>query len=159
MPSDNGSFVGKVAFVTGAAAGIGRAAALAFALEGANVVAADVSGQGTQETARLVEQTGVRALAVRCDVSRNEDVKAALEKMIQHYNRPDLGELYDALEAAQPDGLLGLLRRRYMQLNHYSWDLIEVLERRGDVEVLELEPNAIGPNALLPGSIAVWRFR
>ena len=46
--NEDGSFVGKVAFVTGAANGIGRAAALAFAREGASVVAADVSEQGNQ---------------------------------------------------------------------------------------------------------------
>src|SRR5829696_8261418 len=79
----NGSFAGKVAFVTGAANGIGRAAALAFAREGASVVAADVSEQGNQETARLIEQAGGRALAVRCDVSRAEDVKAALDKAVE----------------------------------------------------------------------------
>ncbi len=54
-------FVGKVAFVTGGASGIGRAAALAFAAEGAGVVAADVSEQGNQETVRLVEELGGRA--------------------------------------------------------------------------------------------------
>jgi NAD(P)-dependent dehydrogenase (short-subunit alcohol dehydrogenase family) len=79
MPTENGSFEGKVVFVTGAAAGIGRAAALAFAHEGASVVAADVSDRGAQETAHLVEQAGARALAVRCDVARVEDVKAALD--------------------------------------------------------------------------------
>ena len=73
-----GGFVGKVAFVTGAANGIGRAAAIAFARDGASVVVADVSEQGNQETACLVEKQGGRALAVRCDVTRAEDVKAAL---------------------------------------------------------------------------------
>jgi NAD(P)-dependent dehydrogenase (short-subunit alcohol dehydrogenase family) len=56
-----GNFTGKVAFVTGAANGIGRAAALAFAREGASVVVADVSEQGNQETARLIEEQGGRS--------------------------------------------------------------------------------------------------
>ena len=71
MPNDNGSFAGKVAFVTGAANGIGRAAALAFAREGVLVVVADLSEHGNQETARMIEEAGGRALAVRCDVSRD----------------------------------------------------------------------------------------
>jgi NAD(P)-dependent dehydrogenase (short-subunit alcohol dehydrogenase family) len=58
--NQNGSFAGKVAFVTGAANGIGRAAALAFAREGASVVVADVSEQGNQETARMIEEAGRR---------------------------------------------------------------------------------------------------
>lgn len=62
---------GKVAFVTGAAGGIGRAAAVAFAREGASAVA-DVSEQGSQETARLIDEAGGRALAVRCDVTRGD---------------------------------------------------------------------------------------
>jgi NAD(P)-dependent dehydrogenase (short-subunit alcohol dehydrogenase family) len=75
----NGSFQGKVAFVTGAANGIGRASALAFAREGASVAIADISEQGSQDTARLIEEAGGRALAVKCDVSRAEDIKAALD--------------------------------------------------------------------------------
>jgi NAD(P)-dependent dehydrogenase (short-subunit alcohol dehydrogenase family) len=89
MPSEKGSFAGKVAFVTGAANGIGRAAALAFAREGAGVVVADVSEQGNRETARMVEEAGGRALAVRCDVSRAEDVKAALDKAVDAFGRLD----------------------------------------------------------------------
>jgi NAD(P)-dependent dehydrogenase (short-subunit alcohol dehydrogenase family) len=61
MSNDKGSFAGKVAFVTGAANGIGRAAALAFAHEGASVVAADVSEQGNQDTARMIEKAGGRS--------------------------------------------------------------------------------------------------
>ena len=85
----NGSFAGKVAFVTGAASGIGRAAALAFAREGASVVAADVSEHNNQETARLIEEQGARAVAVRCDVTRAEDVKAALAKTVEAFGRLD----------------------------------------------------------------------
>jgi NAD(P)-dependent dehydrogenase (short-subunit alcohol dehydrogenase family) len=70
MDTNRHLFAGKVAFVTGGASGIGRAAALAFARQGASVVVADVSAQGNQETARLIEQEGGRALAVRCDVLR-----------------------------------------------------------------------------------------
>ena len=89
MPNGNGSFAGKVAFVTGAANGIGRAAALAFARQGAGVVATDVSEQGIQETARLIEEAGGRALAVNCDVSRGNDVKAALDKAVETFGRLD----------------------------------------------------------------------
>src|SRR5881398_1300501 len=88
--NQNGSFAGKVAFVTGAANGIGRAAALAFAREGASVVVADVSEQGNQETARMIEEQGGRALAVRCDVTRGEDVRAALHKTVEAFGRLDV---------------------------------------------------------------------
>jgi NAD(P)-dependent dehydrogenase (short-subunit alcohol dehydrogenase family) len=89
MPNDKGSFAGKVAFVTGAANGIGRAAALAFAREGVSVVVADLSEQGSQQTARTIEEAGGRALAVKCDVSRDNDVKAALEKTVETFGRLD----------------------------------------------------------------------
>ena len=83
-------FTGKVAFVTGAASGIGRAAALAFAREGASVVVADVSEEDNQETARMIEEQGGRALAVRCDVTRTDDVRAALERTVEAFGRLDV---------------------------------------------------------------------
>src|SRR5438128_2917156 len=80
MPETNkdGRFTGKVAFVTGAASGIGRATALAFAREGAAVAVADVSEQANQETAGGIEALGGRVLTVRCDGRRRGHGKGAL---------------------------------------------------------------------------------
>jgi NAD(P)-dependent dehydrogenase (short-subunit alcohol dehydrogenase family) len=98
----NASFEGKVSFVTGAASGIGRAAALAFAREGAAVVAADVSEQGNQETVRLIEEQGGRALAVRCDVTRAEEVRAALAKTVETFGRLDFAFNNAGIEPRKP---------------------------------------------------------
>ncbi len=83
--NQQGSFTGKVAFVAGAANGVGRAAALAFAREGASMVVADVSAPGNQEMARMIEEGDGRTLAVRCDVTRVEDVKSALDKVVEAF--------------------------------------------------------------------------
>jgi NAD(P)-dependent dehydrogenase (short-subunit alcohol dehydrogenase family) len=85
----NEPYTGKVAFVTGEENGIGGATALAFAREGANVVVADVSEEGNQETSHKTEELGGRALAIRCNVSRAEDVKAALDKALAAFGRLD----------------------------------------------------------------------
>ena len=88
--NDHGSYTGKVAFVTGAAGGIGRATALAFAREGASVVVSDISEQSVRDTARRIEELGTRLLAVACDVTRTEDVKAALDETIETFGRLDV---------------------------------------------------------------------
>jgi NAD(P)-dependent dehydrogenase (short-subunit alcohol dehydrogenase family) len=88
--NNGGSFAGRVAFVTGAASGIGRAVAMAFARQGASVVVTDVSEQDNQGTARMIEELGGRALAVKCDVSRAEDVRRALDATIETFGRLDL---------------------------------------------------------------------
>lgn len=83
------NYEGKVAFVTGAANGIGQATALAFAQEGADVAVVDLSEEGAQATVRMVEAEGVRALAVKCDVSKPDDVQAALAATIDKFGRLD----------------------------------------------------------------------
>ena len=92
MPAseENGKLTGKVAFVTGAASGIGRTTALAFARQGANVVVADIDQKGSQDTTRMIEEVGGQALALRCDVTRSEDVQAALAKTVEEFGRFDI---------------------------------------------------------------------
>jgi NAD(P)-dependent dehydrogenase (short-subunit alcohol dehydrogenase family) len=102
LPNSNGNFTGKVAFVTGAASGIGREAALAFAREGAKVVVADISEQGNQETVHLIEDQGGQAIAVKCDVTRSEDVKAALDETIEAFGRLDFAFNNAGIEPRNP---------------------------------------------------------
>jgi len=92
MPAseENRKLAGKVAFLTGAASGIGRTTALALAREGAKVVVADIDQERNQDTARMVEDVGGEALAVRCDVTRSEDVQAALAKTVEKFGRLDI---------------------------------------------------------------------
>jgi NAD(P)-dependent dehydrogenase (short-subunit alcohol dehydrogenase family) len=83
-------FAEKVAFVTGATTGIGRATALAFAREGASVVVADIAADGNTQTARLIEQEGGQALAVTCDVTSTDDIRAALDATVERFGRLDI---------------------------------------------------------------------
>jgi NAD(P)-dependent dehydrogenase (short-subunit alcohol dehydrogenase family) len=99
--SGGGSFVGKVAFVTGAGSGIGRATALAFAREGADVAVADVAEEANRETARRVEDIGVRSLAVRCDVTRSDEVESALQSVMNALGRLDAAFNNAGVEQAQ----------------------------------------------------------
>jgi NAD(P)-dependent dehydrogenase (short-subunit alcohol dehydrogenase family) len=80
---------GKVAIVTGAAAGIGRATAIAFAHESARVVVSDVDDTGGEETVRLIRDAGGEAVYVRADVSRQPDVEALIARTVQEFGRLD----------------------------------------------------------------------
>jgi NAD(P)-dependent dehydrogenase (short-subunit alcohol dehydrogenase family) len=82
-------FAGKTAFITGAASGIGRATATAFAAEGARVVVTDRSKAVLQETAEQVRAAGAEVLAIVCDVSKPEEVQAAVTEAIRTFGRID----------------------------------------------------------------------
>jgi NAD(P)-dependent dehydrogenase (short-subunit alcohol dehydrogenase family) len=85
--NSNGKFSGKVAFVTGAGSGIGRATAVAFAQDGADVVAVDRDEQAAQATAT---QLGGSALAIACDVTSSDEVRGALASTLTRFGRLDI---------------------------------------------------------------------
>src|SRR5579864_420118 len=74
-----GRLDGKIAVITGAASGIGRASAIRFASEGAAVVVADLNPQGGEETVAECKKAGGRAVFQRVDVLNEADIKAAVE--------------------------------------------------------------------------------
>lgn len=81
---------GKVAIITGAASGIGRASALLFAAEGARVVAADVDEAGGAATVRRAKESGGEATFVRTDVSRSGEVEALFAEAAKAYGGVDV---------------------------------------------------------------------
>ena len=80
---------GKVALITGAGSGIGRASALTFAREGAKVIVADIVVEGGEETVQLVQNAGGEASFIKVDVSKAADVEAMINKVVETYGRID----------------------------------------------------------------------
>jgi len=83
------SFSGQVALVTGAAAGIGRATALAFAAQGLKVAVADLDERGGEACVAEIRAAGGEALFIGCDVTRDEQVRGMIERVLSCYGRLD----------------------------------------------------------------------
>jgi NAD(P)-dependent dehydrogenase (short-subunit alcohol dehydrogenase family) len=99
------SFAGKVALVTGGSSGIGKAAAIAFARSGANVVIAARGEQRGTQTVDEITAAGGKAIFGPTDVSRSADVKRLVARTVEAFGRLD----YAFNNAANPDGSIGLL--------------------------------------------------
>ena len=103
----------KVALVTGAASGQGRAAALLFGTHGARVVVADINDAGAAETIRALEEHGAEGFAIHADVSVRTDIDAMVAAAMERYGRLDV--LYNNA-AVQMSG-------RLVECTEADWDL------------------------------------
>jgi NAD(P)-dependent dehydrogenase (short-subunit alcohol dehydrogenase family) len=86
----SGRLDGKVAFITGAGSGMGRAAVVRFSREGARVVACDVDLEAVRQSVAMAESAGGKALAVRADVSKETEVREAVQAGIKAYGKLDV---------------------------------------------------------------------
>jgi len=81
---------GKAIYVTGAASGIGKAAAAAFAEAGADVAIADINIEGAEEVSKeIASATGSKTIAIRCDVTKQNQVEAMVAKVAETYGKLD----------------------------------------------------------------------
>lgn len=85
-----GQLSGKVAVITGAASGMGKAASILFAAEGANVVLADLNVSGGEAAAKLASESGQKCVFQRTDVSQEADVAALVARALSEFGRLDI---------------------------------------------------------------------
>jgi NAD(P)-dependent dehydrogenase (short-subunit alcohol dehydrogenase family) len=82
-------FTGKTALITGAGSGLGRATALLFAKNSANVVVSDLNAEGGEETVRLIHDAGGNAVFIKCDVADENQVDKLMEQTVSDFGRLD----------------------------------------------------------------------
>ena len=111
----------KVALVTGAARGMGRAIALALAGEGAQVSAADINGEVVEGTSIAVREMGRRSLAIRADVGSLDDIDRMVRETVDTVGRVDL-----LVNNAGVTRFLGI-----MDIEEADWDRIHRVNAKG----------------------------
>lgn len=151
-----GKLDGKVAVVTGAASGIGRGIAVAFAGEGADIAVVDIAQQDQAASVlAAVTALGRRALFVRCDVSQEADVVAMTSAVLGHFGRVDIlvnnagiftQSLLADMSVADWDQVLGVnLRGTFLctrmligqMLEHGSGRIINIASQLGQIGGVE----------------------
>lgn len=118
-----GRLESKVALVTGGSSGIGRASALAFAQEGAEVVIADVNVEGGDETVCIIKETGGDAFFVKTNVSKAVEVEDLIRKVVGTYGCLDC--------AFNNAGILGALFTPITDYPEENWDRVISINLKG----------------------------
>ena len=122
MPKTPDYFVGKTIVITGAGGGIGRATALIFAREGANVVITDIDPEAARRVAETITQGGGHALAVGADVTSREQINAAFDQAIARFGRVNF--VFSSAGAA-------VARRRFLEIDDALLDKTMAINLRG----------------------------
>jgi NAD(P)-dependent dehydrogenase (short-subunit alcohol dehydrogenase family) len=131
LSETTGRLAGRVALVTGAASGIGRAVAIRFAAEGARVVVStDADIHGAEETIQAIERTGGDAAFVRADVSSAEDVRRLVSETVARFGRLDC--------AVNNAGITGPTLPT-AELEDDDWDRITAVNLKGAFLCLKYE--------------------
>jgi 3-oxoacyl-[acyl-carrier protein] reductase len=112
---------GQVVMITGGARGIGKAIAAKFAAMGADLIIADVSLESGDETAKELSQKGIRATAVKLDVSKSVEVAQVFEEAVKDFGRVDI--LINNAGITR-DGLL-------LRMKEEDWDLVLSINLKG----------------------------
>ncbi|MGC5172742.1 glucose 1-dehydrogenase [Microbacterium sp. DT81.1] len=115
-------FIGKVAFVTGAASGIGQATAIAFAREGARVAVVDLPGATLESTRSSIVGAGGRAIAIACDVTDPAQVVRAIDRTVAEFGGLDVAFNNAGIEQSNA---------RVADLDDDEWDRIFAVDVRG----------------------------
>jgi NAD(P)-dependent dehydrogenase (short-subunit alcohol dehydrogenase family) len=139
----NDRFTDKVVLITGAASGIGRAAALAFAAEGARVAILDRSADALGAVQASLKNEGSEALTMACDVSSPDQVDGAIKQVVDRFGRLDIAfnnagvenktAPVHEIDLAEWDRILGInLRGTFLCMKH---ELAQMVEQGGGVVV------------------------
>jgi 3-oxoacyl-[acyl-carrier protein] reductase len=103
---------GKVVIITGARRGMGRSHAIAFAKEGAKVVVSDISLEDCEKVAKEIKKLGGEAMAVKCDVSKKEEVEEMVRKTVEKWGRIDVLVNNAAIAQFKP----------FLEMTEEDWD-------------------------------------
>ncbi len=118
-----GTLENKIALVTGAGSGIGRASSLILAREGAKVVVSDINASGAEETLSTIKQSGGDGIFVHADVSKAGDVQALVAQVVETYGRLDC--------AYNNAGIEGYMSGRLHEYPEDIWDRLIDINLKG----------------------------
>ena len=122
--TEGGRLAGRVALVTGAGSGLGRAVAERFVREGARVTIAELDGERAREAAAALGDAGI---GVQCDVSRADDVERAFDACLERFGRLDI--------LVNNAAITGAAVRHFLELDEQTWDLVRRCEPEGPLPV------------------------